>query len=147
MLLFKTIPFGLILLIADASPASARLLPRTIQRIHTAAVRHTRSLANDLRVAFGGVLVSQPSTSNTQHVIYCKPGRPVGSPIVNKGPTSSQSSGTSSRVAPSGTMSSTVPSSSSQTTPSSPWKLAESHVGLNSISEDIPTYRRFSARK
>jgi len=137
MLFFKSLPLGLILLIADVSPSSASLAPRAIQMMHQAAVKHTKSLARDLRVAFGGILVTQPPSTNT-HVVYCKPGRSGALGGTASGGNNTSSGGTSSRP-PSSTSragsSSTKSSSSGNPTgtppASSPWKLIESHQGNN----------------
>ncbi|KAG6866246.1 hypothetical protein C0991_006833 [Blastosporella zonata] len=138
MLLFKSLPVGLIFLIADLQPTSATLVPRAIQKLHEVAARHTKNLARDLRVAFGGVLVAQPS-STSQHVIYCRPGKPVlGGTTGNAG--NNFFDGWDFFVGGDPTngivqyVSQDVGSSSSPTgtgTPSSPWTLTETHAGNN----------------
>ncbi|KAG6857613.1 hypothetical protein H0H87_010181 [Tephrocybe sp. NHM501043] len=124
---------GLIFLIADLQPASATLVPRAVQRIHEVAARHTKNLARDLRVAFGRILVEQP-TSTSQHVVYCKPGRPVLGGTTGNG-TSGTSSISPSSTSRAGSTSTKTSSSAASTgtggssTPSSPWKLTETHAG------------------
>ncbi|KAG5652003.1 hypothetical protein H0H81_006618 [Sphagnurus paluster] len=145
MLLFKSLPLGLILLISDASPTSAILLPRSLQKIHGVAVKHTKSLARDLRVAFGGILVSQePNPNNPSgYTVYCKPGN-SGSP----GGLGGSSGNTTSQPTPSlrpsstsgaGSSSPSTSTSSSQTAQpstgnlptSSPWQLTQTYQGNN----------------
>lgn len=135
MRLFKSLPLSLVLLVADASPSSATLVPRSIQRIHSAAVRHTRSLARDLRVAFGGVLVTQPNPPS-QHVVYCKPGRVGNSPAAANGGTGNTTSTGTSR-SPSGTSRPTASGSTSarpqptgKPPASSPWKIFQTYVSV-----------------
>ncbi|RDB28980.1 putative glycosidase C21B10.07 [Hypsizygus marmoreus] len=138
-----SLPIGLVLLVATASPSSASLVPRAIHKIHGAAVRHTKSLARDLRVAFGGVLVAQPNTQST-HAVYCKQGKsgtfPVGGNIGGSGNntdsvSSSRASGSSSRApgsttrTSSGTKTSTGAKPTDTASASSPWKLTQSHEG------------------
>ena len=133
MLLLKSFPLGVVILIAEICPTSASLMPRTFQKINGFAVDHTRSLARDLRVAFGSFLVSQRSP-DTQ--IYCTPGRPGGQSGSGNSTTSGSPSGTS--YNPSSTTRHTTTRSATKSgtsaTPtsstSSPWKLVESHVSL-----------------
>ncbi|KAG6891099.1 hypothetical protein C0995_014189 [Termitomyces sp. Mi166 len=123
------------IIIARDRAASATLVPRAVQTIHKAAVRHTKNLARDLRVAFSGILVTQPSASDSQHVIYCRPGRPGLGGVAGNGtsPNGASPSGTSSAGSSSTKSSSSVAPTGSGTSsaPSSPWKLTESHSGNN----------------
>ncbi|KAF9458752.1 concanavalin A-like lectin/glucanase domain-containing protein [Collybia nuda] len=137
MRFFKSLPLNLVLLATDISPSSATLVPRSIQRVHDAAVGHTRSLARDLRVAFGGILVSQPNPPS-QHVVYCRPGRPGGSPaITNGGAGNTTTTGTpgtpsgSSRPNSGSTTrsSSTRPQPTGKPPASSPWKIVQTYEG------------------
>ncbi|KAG6814462.1 hypothetical protein H0H92_007466 [Tricholoma furcatifolium] len=128
MLLFKSLPLGLMLLIADLpqSSAASSFVPRAMQKLHNTAARHTKNLARDLRVAFGGVLVAQPANT-AQQVIYCKPGNPglggsTGNGTATPAPTSTSPAGSSSTKSASA-------GSSSASSVSSPWQLAESHSG------------------
>jgi hypothetical protein len=125
MLLFRSLPLSLILLIADASPSSATLVSRAIEKVHGVAFRHTKSFARDLRLAFGAVLVTQPDSSS-QRVVYCKAGVP--SSIGSGGGGSGNSTSMSRSPSPSGTSISSSPKSSATAVPSSPWKLVDSHV-------------------
>ncbi|KAF8061013.1 endo-1,3(4)-beta-glucanase [Lyophyllum atratum] len=131
-MLFKSLPLGLVLLISDVSPASATtsLVPRAIQNIHMSAVKHTTNLARDLRVAFGGILVAQPPSSNT-HAVYCKPGRAgtLGGTVGGGNDTSAGT--TSSRPPSSATRSSSSGKPTGTSAASSPWKLVETHQGDN----------------
>lgn len=135
MLLFQSLPLSLILLIADAVPSSASLLPRTFQKVHGAAVGHTKSLARDLRTAFGVVLVTQSDTPN-RNVVYCKSSGPGSSGLSSNGTSTSGSTSTSPSTSTSrtGTSSSsrastsTSGSPSTTSVPSSAWKLVDSHV-------------------
>ncbi|KAG6837902.1 hypothetical protein H0H93_013055 [Arthromyces matolae] len=49
MRLPKSLPVGLIFLIADFQPAAASLFPRAVHSVHRAAIKHTKNLARDLR--------------------------------------------------------------------------------------------------
>lgn len=136
MHLFKSLPISLVILIADASSSSATLMPRAFEKIHDIAVKHTRGLARDLRVAFSGVLVTQPGSHNAQHVIYCKSGKQGGFPAggsggggTGNGTQSKSPTSSTSRNPSSATKSRTVVGPSSTAVPSSPWKLVESHEG------------------
>ncbi|KAG6919559.1 hypothetical protein DXG01_004222 [Tephrocybe rancida] len=131
MLLLTSLPLGLLFLISDLQPTSATLVPRTVQRIHEVAARHTKNLARDLRVAFGGVLVTQQPPSNNQHVVYCRPGRPVIGNGTTPSGTSSLGPSSTSRAGSSPTKSSSsgAPTGTGTSTPSSPWKLTETHAG------------------
>lgn len=118
MLFFKFLPLSLILFIADSPPSSATLLPRAFQNVHDAAVRHTKYLARDLRMAFGAVLITQPNPSFNR-VVYCTAGTPSSLGGGGGSNTSTYHSST-----PTGT---SVKSSASPV-PTSPWKLVDSHV-------------------
>ncbi|GLB36525.1 putative glycoside hydrolase family 16 protein [Lyophyllum shimeji] len=132
MLLFRSLPLGLILLIADATPSSASLIPRAIEKLHGVALKHTKSLARDLRVAFGGILVAQQPPSSNTHAVYCKPGRSgsLGGAAAGNSTSSVSPSGTS-RAGPSSTKSSSGANQTGSSLPSSPWKLIETHQGTN----------------
>ena len=123
-----------IMLLIDLSLATQRLVPSVVQAIHQSAARHTRSLARDLRVAFGGVLAARADTGTSRHVIYCKPGKqvtfrggPGGSPG-NSNSTLSSTLSSASRTSGRPTSTSTSSKPTSTTPASSPWKLVESHV-------------------
>ncbi|KAF9454982.1 glycoside hydrolase family 16 protein [Macrolepiota fuliginosa MF-IS2] len=136
MQLFKSLSFSLVLLIADyARPAEADLIPRAIQKAHTFAAKRTHTLARDLRVAFGGVLVSRDDTisSTAKRVVYCKPKQvPFGVPT--GGGTSGGNGTTSAHGSPSTSASGTKTATSIQPSatvavPDSPWKLQQSYSG------------------
>ncbi|TFK76719.1 hypothetical protein BDN72DRAFT_5594 [Pluteus cervinus] len=126
-MLFNSLPLYLLLLVLDVPSASAGSFPHALERAHKLAARHSRNLARDLRVAFGGILVARDSTPVTpQHVVYCKT-KPASSLGGNGGPKGNSSSPSSStRTATSGGV---APTSSAPS--SSPWKLTESHSGSN----------------
>ncbi|KAJ7630492.1 glycoside hydrolase family 16 protein [Roridomyces roridus] len=118
----------LVLLLA-ADTTSANLL----KRASGFAARHTKGLARDLRVAFGGVL----PRSDAQQVIYCKSS--AGAAAIND-PGSSGGSGSSAAPgsSPSGTSSSSGKGSTTKgsktasapgATASSVWQLAQSYSG------------------
>lgn len=148
MLLSKSLPLTLLLLIANVSPSSGKLLPHAIHKAHKAAVRQTHSLARDLRTAFGAVLVSSPQTHLNSRdvnnkVVYCKGGNinpganttPTGgSPSGNSTTTRGGSSTARTRTSTGANPSATVPASS-------PWKLTEGYVStMNLIGEGrLPT--------
>ncbi|KAG5646057.1 hypothetical protein DXG03_004480 [Asterophora parasitica] len=121
----------------DASPSSASLMPRAMQTIHSHAVKHTRSLAQDLRVAFASILVTQDPSPNA-HAIYCKPGK---SGILPPGGGGQDTSPGGTSAPPSSSAGSTVTRSSSSSGPkptgnvpaSSPWKLTETHVRIQYV--------------
>ncbi|KAK7029619.1 hypothetical protein VNI00_014317 [Paramarasmius palmivorus] len=85
----STLPLCILLCLIDAT--TARLdgtHDNFISRAHRVAARHTKNLADDLRVAFGAVLPNAPSSSHTgfalsrrqqdvlgnNRVVYCKSG-------------------------------------------------------------------------
>lgn len=143
MRLFKSIPLSLILLIADyTTPAEADLVPRAIRRAHKFAAKQTHSLAKDLRLVFGGVLISRDDTAaaTTKHVVYCKPKQVP----FNTGPVGGGGNGTtvsgSSAGHPSPTSTGTKATTGTKTTtngqtsatatvPDSLWKLQQSYSG------------------
>ena len=116
----------IILLLIDLSSARKTLVSRAVHDIHQRAVRQTHSLARDLRIAFGGVLVSR-ANNDVQHVVYCKQANQ--SPFVNGGGGSGNISVTTS----SGTATATKSGSTiaATPTPTSPWKLTNSYVCHN----------------
>ncbi|TFK36778.1 endo-1,3(4)-beta-glucanase [Crucibulum laeve] len=150
MHIYSSLPLYLLCLIFSASPSSANLFPRAIQKVHRNAVRHTHNLARDLRVAFGGILVPRVDSSlSSSPVVYCKPGRQsvLGSPgggggggggmgtnggdggtTGNNTSTASTGSGTSRGATASSTgVVGAKPTGSSS--PSSPWKLQQAYEG------------------
>ncbi|KAJ7480170.1 glycoside hydrolase family 16 protein [Mycena galericulata] len=111
-----------ILLLLAADGASAGLL----KRASGFAARRTKSLARDLRVAFGGVL----PRSDAQQVIYCKSSASALSDSA-AGTVSSSGSG-SGGGAPSGSTkkaSGTATGSAAGATASSVWHLTQSYAG------------------
>ncbi|KAJ6604155.1 concanavalin A-like lectin/glucanase domain-containing protein [Mycena vulgaris] len=123
----------LLLLAADSpAPASANLM----KRASGFATRHTKSLARDLRTAFGGVL----PRSEAQHVIYCKnsasalSGSASGSGSSSgAGSNFSSSTGGGSSVKGSATTtkkgSSTATGTAAGSTVTSAWHLTDSYAG------------------
>jgi len=89
-----------------------------LSHAHKVAIKHSSSLARDLRIAFGGVLVAQPGSAPTQNVYCVSDG---GGVIVSGGNVNSSS--------PSGT--STASSSQPATTsvPPSSWKPIATYSG------------------
>ncbi|KAF7306514.1 GH16 domain-containing protein [Mycena indigotica] len=106
------------------------------KRASTFAARHTKSLARDLRVAFGGIL-PRDSASNAQHVIYCKNSPPSG--VLGSGSNSdsgvgsgsSLSSGVRSGPASTTKKGSTPTGSAKGPSATSPWQLTQSYAGSN----------------
>jgi len=134
MVSFKSISVCALLLAADPSLASHTLI-RRVSQLHRQAIRQSHSLAQDLRVAFGGILVPRADPSTTRHVVYCKPGKqtPLGpSPVTggnNGTSTSTKSSGGGATGSTSRRPTSTKGSPGPSATPSSPWNLVNSHQG------------------
>jgi len=123
----KCLPICLLLLVENAVPSSANLFPRAIENIHRVAVKHTKSLARDLRVAFGGVLLTQPPAVPQTRVVYCRPGTKSGT---LGGGSGRNTTGTSHGTA-SGTRTSTSGRPTATVATSSPWKLNQSYEGTN----------------
>ncbi|KAH0838482.1 glycoside hydrolase family 16 protein [Lanmaoa asiatica] len=90
-----------------------------LSHAHKVAVKHSSSLARDLRIAFGGVLVAQPGSPPTQNV-YCV-SNGGGGVIVSSG------NGSSSSVNATSTASGSHPATTS--VPSSPWKPIATYSG------------------
>ncbi|KAJ7456513.1 concanavalin A-like lectin/glucanase domain-containing protein [Mycena latifolia] len=119
-------PCCLLLAAGNAATASANLL----KRASGFATRQTKSLARDLRVAFGGVL----PRSEAQHVIYCKSS---ASALSGSGSGSGSSSGANSSAGSGGTASgsstkkgsATASGSAASATASSVWHLTQSYSG------------------
>lgn len=134
MRLYKCLPLSLMLLTADLiSPAETRLVPGTLQRVHKFASKHTRSLAKDIRLAFGGVLVPRDSASipPAQHVVYCKTKQaPFNAGPTNGNHTTTVVSGVSGSMSASKTSTTSGRASPTSTVPDSPWKLQQSYVSI-----------------
>lgn len=133
MILFRLLFVYIILLLVNLSSGRKTLVSRAVHNIRQRAVRQTHNLARDLRIAFRGVLIPRAS-GDTQHVVYCRQGTQV--PFITKGPGNVTSGGTSSFAATS-TKSSSEPTPT--TTPTSPWKLANSYVCYNRLLAFIPS--------
>ncbi|TCD66776.1 hypothetical protein EIP91_000967 [Steccherinum ochraceum] len=145
--MYLRIPLILFLL-ASTSPApseanivarSSKSIARAANRLHHRALKHSAGLARDLRVAFNGALLEQPSNLGNARV-YCVsnptgglsgPAVPPPNPTSPAPPQQSQpSNGTStSRTSPSQSSTSSGPSSTSAPLPSSPWKLLQAYQG------------------
>jgi len=109
------------------------------QRLHNAALKHSAGLAADLRVAFGGVLLTrrQQSSGPQKRAVYCvssKNGGGIQVPLGNGNGTvtATRPTGTATATRPTGTLTST--SSGSTPSPTSVWHLAEAHQGSNFFS-------------
>ncbi len=117
------------LLVVDQTLASHTLVRRAAHSIHQKAIWHTHNLAQDLRLAFGTMLVSRASVDQSDHVVYCKSGSQA--PFSNSGGNTT-SSGSASPTGSTGQATSTKSGSSptsTTTSAASPWNLVESHVG------------------
>lgn len=92
-----------------------------LSHAHKVAIKHSSSLARDLRIALGGVLVAQPDSAPTQNV-YC----------VSNGGGVIVSSGNGSFSSPSSTptASGSQPATTSSVPPS-PWKPIATYSGSN----------------
>ncbi|KAF8634486.1 hypothetical protein AX15_000924 [Amanita polypyramis BW_CC] len=121
------LPLSLLLLTVDLGNANAKFFSHSLRIAHSSAKAHTHTLARDLRLAFGGVLLSRSSNYHSQHVIYCKPSGKTDS----NGP-SGRANATSPLAMPAGSGTKTAMTTGSTPTASaSPWKLAESHQGAS----------------
>lgn len=85
---------------------------------HKVAVRHSSSLARDLRIALGGVLVAQPGSAPTQNA-YCVSNGSGGVIVSSGGRNFTSASRTSTSSHPAATSS----------VPSSPWKPIATYSG------------------
>ncbi|KAL4068247.1 glycoside hydrolase family 16 protein [Scleroderma yunnanense] len=97
-----------------------------ISRAHKIAVKHSTGLARDLRLAFGGILVSDPQSSPSQKA-YCVSSSSFSNSSLSSG-TSSSFTHPSSSVSPTGTKSSTSATASASVS-SSPWKPISTYSG------------------
>ncbi|KAL0950671.1 hypothetical protein HGRIS_007456 [Hohenbuehelia grisea] len=139
----KALPLCLLLLISDAS---ASFSPRSMmERAHKVALKHSRGLARDLRVAFGGAVVDERAQKGRRLIKrgeYCVAGPKAGLSGAHSGGGgagvggSVGSNGTSpaSGSRPSATRGSTTTrtgtgAGASPTSASSPWTLVEEHSG------------------
>lgn len=129
MKLFQSLPVGLLLLIAGASQGHANFLSHSLRSAQSRVRAQTHSLAHDLRLAFGGVLLAR-SDYQSQHVIYCKTSGKTGNTGTNGGSGTNATAPTSTSAI-AGTKSLTVTNTPSPTASVSAWKLAESHQGAN----------------
>ncbi|KAK0239520.1 glycoside hydrolase family 16 protein [Armillaria nabsnona] len=101
-----------------------------VSRVHDDAFRHTKSIARDLRLAFGTLLVSQQTQIVPQmQLTYCQIGSSNSSDNQYRGGFSNSSSGgsTTSRASSTGTAS----TGSALATASSPYTLVEDHNGTD----------------
>jgi hypothetical protein len=78
MIIAKAFPLHLLIILLDITSVSgSNLVSRAVQSVHSSAVRHTRSFARDLRIAFGAVLQTQTGSDSivpNTRVVYCKSG-------------------------------------------------------------------------
>jgi hypothetical protein len=119
----------------DAMPvhAAKRHLRRATDGLHSTALRHTASLARDLRIAFRGLGTSSPSlvavTNSTGGPAYCVP-------VPDGSSSQSNTNKTHTHASPGATTSTSKrPSSTNTNTPTSTaqsnFQLAQSYVRLN----------------
>lgn len=131
MMGFKHITIYAALLAVDQTLASHTLVQRAAHSIHQKAIWHTHNLAQDLRVAFGTVLISRANVESSDHVVYCKSGSqgPFSSSEGNATSSASPTESTGSAGKATSTSAGSSPTSTS-TSAASPWNLVESHVRL-----------------
>jgi hypothetical protein len=158
MIVAKALPLYLLIIFLDFTSVSAdSLVSRAVQSVHSSAIRHTRSFARDLRIAFGAVLQTQTGSDNiipNTRVVYCKSGASSlsggnsssttgdgdggsnsgsgsgsGSTSNGSGSSSSGSGGFSRSPGPSSTKSSGGAKATGSV--STPWKLQQSYVRLS----------------
>jgi len=138
----------ILFLVATAAPEpsdasmlarSSESIVRSAHRLHRRAIRHSAGLARDLRVAFNGVRLEQPSAIGNARV-YCvsSPNGGLSGPPPPSNPTSpaspSQShsangTASSTRGSPSSSATSGSASPTSAPLPASPWKLLQAYQG------------------
>src|ERR1700710_2556388 len=95
-----------------------------ITHAHKVAVKHSAGLARDLRVAFGGVLIAQPtSSSSSNENVYCVSSSGIGVSV----PSSNQTGSTHSS-SPTGTATGSATPSSTGVASSS-WKAVQNYTG------------------
>lgn len=124
MLLHHVLPVYLVALILSHD-VSASL----VSRMHDVALRHTKSIARDLRLAFGSVLISQQSQDPQTRLTYCKAGLSNNNNTSSGGDNGNSSGGGSSRSGTSSTRTASTSSASATASSfSSPYNLVESHV-------------------
>ncbi len=126
MLLLHVLPVYLVALILSHD-VSASL----VSRMHDVALRHTKSIARDLRLAFGSVLVSQQSQDPQTRLTYCKAESSNNNNTSSGGDNGNgnSSGGGSSRSGTSSTRTASTSSASATASSfSSPYNLVESHV-------------------
>lgn len=133
MVLIRSLPISLTLLLLEyallvRSVYSSNAFSRVVQHTHQIAARHTRNIARDLRLAFGAVLVSDPSQQplDDGRAVYCKSSAAAGNG--GQGNNSSSPTGTNSQGTGTSTNSAAVGSPTTSAV-STPWKLIEAHVG------------------
>ncbi|KAK0198988.1 endo-1,3(4)-beta-glucanase [Armillaria mellea] len=127
MLLLHVLPVYLVVLILSHD-VSASL----VSRVHDVALRHTKSIARDLRLAFGSVLISQQPQGLQTRLTYCKAGSSNNNNTGSGGDNGNNSSGGSSRSGTSSTRTASTSSASATASSfSSPYNLVESHAGTD----------------
>ena len=146
------LPLFLLLLIADITLAHD--VRHHLRRAHTTPTRKPRSLARDLRIALGGIMLPRDTTTESPEkkpVVYCKPAKQVpfdngntGGGGPDPGPKTTSIGGNSTVTRSSSTRrpsSTQRPQSTTQSTrtptsvPSSiptdsPWRLTNSYVRI-----------------
>ncbi|KAG7450134.1 uncharacterized protein BT62DRAFT_961746, partial [Guyanagaster necrorhizus] len=126
MLHLHALPTLYLLVLVVSHDVSASL----VSRVHDVALRHTKNIARDLRLAFGSVLVSQQSQVDPQtRFTYCKAGTSSNNNTGSSddGGNSSGNSGHSGSTRTASTSSASATASSF----SSPYNLVESHAGTD----------------
>ncbi|KAJ3856807.1 glycoside hydrolase family 16 protein [Lentinula lateritia] len=133
MVLIRSLPIYLTLSLLEyallaRSAYSSNAFFRGVQHTHKIAARHTRNVARDLRLAFGAVLVSDPSQQplDDGRAVYCKSSAPTGNE--GQGNSSSSPTGTSSQGTGTSTNSAAAGSPTTSAVYTS-WKLIEAHNG------------------
>lgn len=94
-----------------------------LSHAHKVAIKHSAGLARDLRVAFGGILTTQPSSSSNEN-FYC-----VGSDGEGVSTPSSSNSSSSSPVTKGNVTTTGTAGPSSTSVASSSWKATNSYSG------------------
>ncbi|KAJ8596521.1 glycoside hydrolase family 16 protein [Rhizopogon salebrosus TDB-379] len=113
-----------LLALALASASLVEAKSSFITHAHKVAVKHSAGLARDLRVAFGGVLVAQPTTSSSSNEnVYCVSSSGIGVSV----PSSNQTGSTHSS-SPTGTATGSAAPSSTGVASSS-WKAVQNYTG------------------
>ncbi|KIK70407.1 glycoside hydrolase family 16 protein [Collybiopsis luxurians FD-317 M1] len=129
-MLLHSLPIYFILFLLYIQGAfSSNVFSRAAHRTHQIAARHTKSLARDLRIAFGAVLASDPSQQplSNGRTVYCKSNGGFAGSSGGQGNSTSSSPGSSSN--PGSSTKSASAGGPTASPVSTPWKLVEGHNG------------------